>query len=480
MTAAPSGYHSLPDSRATRPLAIGTILLVLAGIVWGNSGEQLLAYLVVLAAAVLPSTLWIRMGAVGIPVFPIVALVYIPYFARPALTNSDVLPGYSNWEILRAALTVALFLLVASFPWRLLAGRTSSQRRVATDEFDPSREVQFALFGLLVGLIFHIGIISGWWSWLGSFYGLVRIVAVTFVSVALFFIGVTRAQGFLRGKAWAISVAGVLLLVLSSLGSLFLVGGIVFILAVLFGHVMVTKRIPWFIAGLVVIAVTVLHAGKGEMRDKYWESGTTYGGVSSMTQLPGFMAEWVAAGMNAIATGSYAQSAIERTSLLQMVLRVQSESPIRIDYLGGETYALLPAIVIPRFIDSDKPVSQAGMNMLNVRYGILTNEETSSTAIGWGLVAEAFANFGYMGVIGMGLLFGTLCGRLESWSRSAALISLPTLVSIAVTMVLINVEADFIQVCLTLLQSFAAVLVFLTAFRSFVVRRSPSTSSIGW
>ena len=480
MIAAPSDYQPLSDNRATRPLTIGTILLALAGFVWGNSGEQLLAYLIVLAAAVLPSALWIRMGNAGIPVFPVVALVYIPYFARPALTESDIVLSYSDWEILRAALTVALFLLAATMTWRLMARGMGLQYHVASDEIDPIREIQFASLGLVVGLIFNIGTISGWWSWLGSFYGLVRIVAVTFVSVALFFIGVTRAQGHLRGKALAMVIAGIALLVFASFGSLFLVGGVVYVLAVLFGHVLVTKRIPWLLTGLILAAVTVLHAGKADMREKYWETGTTSGGASSLMQLPAFTAEWLADGISAIATDSAGQSAIERTSLLQMILRVQRETPGRIDYLNGETYTYLPAILIPRFIDSDKPASQVGMELLNIRYGIIADDDTSSTAIGWGLVAEAYANFGYWGVIGMGLLFGAFCGRVERWSKNAAIISLSTLASIAFMMILINVEADFIQVCSTLLQSLAAVLIFLTGFRSFVVRRGPDNSNSSW
>ena len=468
------------DHQATRPLAVGIIILVLAGLIWGNSADQLIAYLVVVAAAVLPSALWIRMGSLGIPIFPIVAFVYIPYFARPALTDSDLILNYSEWEILRSALTIALFLLAATVTWRLMAGKASSQHPIAADEVDASREVKLALLGLVVGLIFHIAVISGSLTWLGSFFGLVRTISVTFVTVALFLIGITRAQGILRGKAWAMVIIGIALLIILSWSSLFLVGGAVYILAALFGYVFVAKRVPWFLVGAALVAITVLHAGKAEMRNKYWETGTNYGGITSVMQLPGLASEWIANGISAIATNSVEQSAIERTSLLQMVLRAQRDTPERIDYLNGETYALLPAILVPRFIDSDKPASQVGMDLLNRRYGLLAVDEESITAIGWGLVAEAYANFGYLGIIAMALLFGAFCGRLESWSKTAAMISLPTLLGIAVTMTLINVEADFIQVCSTLFHSVVSVLIFLSVFRSFVVQRNPTTSSATW
>ncbi|MBE0612765.1 MAG: hypothetical protein IH604_03765 [Burkholderiales bacterium] len=476
-----TSYGPYPqDRQVTRSLAIGIAVLVLAGFVWRNSADQLIAYLVVLAAAVLPSTLWIRLGSRGIPIYPIVALVYIPYFARPILTDRDLILNYSESEITRASLTVALFLLAATVTWRLMAGNAYSQRHITSNEVDASKAVQLALAGLAVGIIFHIAVISGSLAWLGSFYGLVRIIAITFVTVALFLAGVSRAQGILRGKAWGVLIIGVALLVILSWSSLFLVGGMIYMLAMLFGYVIVSKRVPWLIVALALATVTVLHAGKAEMREKYWLHNTNYGGVTSVTQLPALAVEWVAYGITAIATDSVGQSVIERASLLQMILRAQRETPARIDYLHGETYALLPAILVPRFIDSDKPASQIGMDLLNRRYGLLGFNEESVTAIGWGLVAEAYANFGYFGVIGMAFLVGAFCGRLENWSKTAAIISLPTLLSMAVTMTMINVEADFIQLCSTLSQAFAAVLIFLSVFRVFVVRRNPSTRNSSW
>jgi hypothetical protein len=117
------------------------------------------------------------------------------------------------------------------------------------------------------------------------------------------------------------------------------------------------------------------------------------------------------------------------------------------------------------------------MDLLNIHYGLLTAEDAAATAIGWGLVAEAYANFGYLGVIGIALILGALCGEFQSWSRNATIMSLPTLTSIALMMTLINVELDFIQVCSILLQSIASVLIFLAALRWFAIRRSPHTRS---
>ena len=64
-------------------------------------------------------------------------------------------------------------------------------------------------------------------------------------------------------------------------------------------------------------------------------------------------------------------------------------------------------MLVPRFINPEKQVSQYGMSLLNIRYGLQTQEETQKTAIGWGLLTESFANFGYLGVIGVGFCWGS-------------------------------------------------------------------------
>lgn len=463
-------YQELASLRAMRALATATVLLVLLGLFKANSGQQLLAYLLLLIAAMSPSVFWIRTGALGIPIFPVVSLAYIPYFAWPVMSSSEATVDFTEWEILRAAVTATLFLLSGTVAWRLTAGNLRSQLPSTPDSVDNFRVIQLLLVGLLSGVIFQIGIFSGSLYSLGSLLGLVRAVALTLATVACFLIGVTRAQGILKGNAWVAAIGGVVLLVILSWSSLLLVAGVVYLLAVVFGYVIVTKRMPWVVVGAVLAVVTVLHAGKTEMREKYWGPESGYFEVSSVLDLPALTAEWVAQGIAAITSDTGYQSPLERTGLLHMTLLVQSNTPDRIDYLRGETYSLLTSIIVPRFIDSSRPASQAGMDLLNMRYGLLTQEGTAHTAIGWGLVAEAYANFGYVGVMGFGLMLGALCGWLQSWSRNAAIMSLPTLTCIALMMILINVELDFIQVCSIILQSFAGVLLFLAAFRSFVIR----------
>jgi hypothetical protein len=109
------------------------------------------------------------------------------------------------------------------------------------------------------------------------------------------------------------------------------------------------------------------------------------------------------------------------------------------------------------------------LNLLSIRYGLQTVETTARTTIGWGLVSEAYANFGYWAVIVIGALFGAICGALMRLSVGAPPSSLPMFITIAATLVLLNVEADLSYLLTTLAQTLAAILI--VAALPFLLRR---------
>lgn len=459
-----------------RALAFVVVALVALGLLRADSVMQLFAYLVVVAAASAPSVLWVRAGALGIPVFPVIALAHIPYYALPVVSGNENIQPYSQWEVLRAALTVALYLGCATTAWALLARRRA--QRVAFDpgHDDRSNVIRLIFIGLGIGIAFQVALLSGVMGMFGSFFGLLRTVALMASTVGCFLAGVTRAQLALRGAPFVMAIAAIAANIMLAWASLFLVGGVILALAFAFGFMIVRRRIPWLLLVVVIAVVGVLHSGKGEMRAKYWIEDTNYGTGLNVLQLPAFLAEWAGYGVDAIVHGEVASNALERASMLQMVLFAQEMTPDSVDYLRGETYAMLPSILVPRFIDENKPASQVGMDLLNVRYGLLTVEGASVTAIGWGLLAEGYANFGYWGVVGVGLILGLLCGTLAWWSADKEVVSVATLMSIATMMMLINVEIDFIQVCTALLQAFGAILIFLALYGWLVIRQQRRAS----
>jgi hypothetical protein len=306
---------------------------------------------------------------------------------------------------------------------------------------------------------------------------------LTTAMAACFMLGHARAQGSVRGQKWVLAVTGLGLMILLSWATLFLVTGMTFGLAAVFGYVMTSKRVPWILLSAAFAVVFVLHAGKDSIRDKYWLPGTSFGGEISLTQVPTRIVEWVGAGLTAIVSPQESdQSIVDRASLLNLLLNVQRLTPDYLPPLEGKSYAFLPQMLIPRFIDPNKITSQEGMRLLNVYFGFQTVRQTESTAVGWGLIAEAYANFGKLGVIGVALLFGILCGSLERWSIGAPLVSLPSLLAVVTMMQMTNIELDAAAVLTALFQTSVVIMVVfwisgtLAKHRSKVLQR---TNAIG-
>jgi hypothetical protein len=113
--------------------------------------------------------------------------------------------------------------------------------------------------------------------------------------------------------------------------------------------------------------------------------------------------------------------------------------------------------------------------LLNIRFGFQTAQSASVTAIGWGLIAEAYANHGNIAAVLVGLFIGFFTGVLTRWSDGAAILSAPTLVTIAAMLILVNAEADFSYLFTNLFQGCAAILIFLIGFNTISRMRRGAT-----
>jgi hypothetical protein len=322
-----------------------------------------------------------------------------------------------------------------------------------------------------------LALASGVAGYLGTAIGVVRSIAVTLTSLACYLTGFARGSGLLTGQRWFAALAGFLLVTALSMSGLFLVGGAVNIAAALLGYVLAAKRIPWIMLGSVFAVLSILNAGKLNIRTAYWDRDSQSLKNASITQVPGMMVDWFAAGVGGTVSNALGSrqresaSLLERTSLLHMVLAVQEATPSIIPYLEGGTYALLPSMLVPRFLEPDKTESQAGLNLLSVRYGRQRAEDTYKTTLGWGMVAEAYANYGNPAVIMVGVLLGAFCGMLMRLSATAGPLSLAMLIAIASTLALCNLELDVSGLVVSMLQTYGGILLF-SALPRVVKRRS--------
>lgn len=466
--------------RAVNPRRLGYGLNIIAVclLLLSLFAQDSIAYLCVAVPALIPAFLWVGYGAFGIPVLPVVAVLFYIYYALPLLAG-NTLTIFAPSELVWAALSVGYFLIAASVAaWPFLSAARYKIKPVSGSRasryaqaikgkvfgnIGSTDELYRLIFvGLVCGFIFNLAAATNKLGFLGSFAGVVRACVVPLTYIACYLMGFARGIGAVTGPRWVAALAGFLATTVLSMSSLFLVGGVMNIAALMLGYVLGTNRIPWAGIGVAFLVLSILNAGKGSVREEYWAQDSQTVENASLTQVPILLTDWFVDGISNIGASAApnAPSLLERASLLHMVLAVQQETPRVIPFLKGTTYTMLAEMLVPRFLEPDKIESQAVLNLLSLRYGRETEESISHTTIGWGMVAEAYANYGNLAVIVVGAVFGALCGLLMRLSATAGPTSMAMLIAIASTLTFCNVESDFSYTMVTLFQTIAGVVIF--------------------
>jgi hypothetical protein len=225
------------------------------------------------------------------------------------------------------------------------------------------------------------------------------------------------------------------------------------------GYFLGGGKVPWKLAGFALIVLAILSASKGEIREKYW--GVDGGGFRDASEAVQMLSEWFAAGWNVVigvtVQESGSVSLAERASLSQMVLIVQTQSPDPIPFLDGSSYWIIPQLIVPRILSPDRPTTQEPLRRLSEHYGLLSGESLETTSIGWGLIAESFANFGYFGVLGLAILMGILTGMAQRWCGRTPVLSARGFTGLLLIIVFLAVEANMALIVTALLQSMVPV-----------------------
>lgn len=422
----------------------------------------------VVITAMFPGYLWCARRARGVPIFPLFALTYLWTYAIPLVSQHPAVIGYDDLAVLAAGLTVTLFLMLATLSWHIFA--TLPQRGLRTERvLNESRGRPF-FFAMIVGAaLFTMGTTGQWLELEAGVFSIARAMLFALATVGLFALSYQWGKGDLSPTQRFAFVGIFFFYLLTQLSTIFLVAAIVATGLVFVGYATGRRRIPlmWLLVAITMFGT--LHLGKAPMRQQYW------GGDPQPVQIwdyPGFFAKWFGHAREEINTTSSispAESIYERVSLAHLLLKVQNESPDLVAYLYGATYAIVPRLLIPRILDPEKIGAHEGTTILNVQYGIQTREATETTTIGWGLLNEAYANFGILGVAGLGLLLGAMYGWVTRITAGAPVLALRSLV--AMTFAALAVQAEFTAgvYVSALFQSLVAVLA--TGF--FLMERQP-------
>jgi hypothetical protein len=106
-----------------------------------------------------------------------------------------------------------------------------------------------------------------------------------------------------------------------------------------------------------------------------------------------------------------------------MICLVVDNTPDRLPYLDGLTYGQIPGQFVPRFFWADKPVAHISTYTLSIYYGLQRPEDTKKTTIAFGLLAEAYANFGFYGVGLLAAFFAVCLKKYGRWAQESPILS---------------------------------------------------------
>ena len=409
-------------------------LAIIAAVVFITAKESdpgLVATGVVLAlVSAYPFYFWLLGWSQGLPIWPVFALVNGITAALPIIQDPVTLEGYTPGEVVVGGMTMAGFIILGTAVWLALStGKTKPPQVVWMIARQHSERYLFGF--VLAGLVFQLNQLGGWIVFPGNTMQVVRGITIALNTMGIFVLAFYDGRGLLSRpqSLWLMLLAGVS--ALAAAAGLIMATAIVPVAMLLMGYTLGAGRIPWRACMVVFLVAAVLHPGKYAMRELYWGPERP---AFKVSMLPQFYLDWFSNGLQHIGDSVRSKetqqederpsSIFERSGNLHMLLLVQQKSPDEVPFLNGITYEPIPRLLVPRFLDSDKGFSHAGNVMLTVNYGLQSIEQTRSTSIYWGLVPEAYANFGFIGVAALAVLLGVFYAYVTRLSAGVPMTSL--------------------------------------------------------
>ena len=425
---------SLEKSQTTKLFWLIVGLLMVVAVVTADQSDPGVAAAggLLALAAVMPFYLWLLGWSHGLPIWPVFALVTGVTYALPMIQDPVNLDGYTSGEIITGGMTTVGFILLGTMIWVSLTSRTRRPPR-AVLMIEQEHSVRYLLLFVGAGLLFGVNQFTGWIQFPGNTMAVVRGITGSLSMMGLFVLAFYMGRGLLNKQSAILFVAGAVATMLMNMTSLMLAQAIVPAAMVVFGYMLGSDKVPWRVLLVIFVFMGLLHPGKYEMRARYWDPES---GVQRLTlvTLPQFYVDWLGYGLEEVGglTGlvsgpkeeDAASSIFERSGNIHMLLLVQKKTPDEVPYFDGATYAPIPRLLIPRFIDDAKGISHAGNVMLTVNYGLQTIEQTASTSIGWGLLPEAYANFGYLGIVGLAIVLAIFYALITNLTVGVPMTSL--------------------------------------------------------
>lgn len=432
------------DPQARQLSQIGYAGLVGACIWFANKLEWAdpvltITSLAMLVFGALPMIRWIGHSEETYPITEFMLLVTVPFYALPLMTGHEETQRYSEAILLQACFVVLTFQLscigghaLASKSYRRGPQREKSFWRT---EILPEERMKFTAYTLMLNSAWLF--VTNFTTWfendlVGTFRAIFFGIGIISAFIQARLWGSGRLNAFEKSLFWF----NLLFQIILTFRSLLLINGIGLLLTALAGYFTVARRVPWLPFALFLPILAILHNGKSEMRKIYWSEANEELRIDSTAE---FFLQWIEFGLPGGSQSDETTDSdrekltyglLRRASLFQMVCVAVDRIPARHDYLFPDSYTLIPALFIPRPLWPGKPSPQESVTLLSVELGLLTADQAKATSIGFGMLAEAYANHGLLCVAALGFIFGYLLRLLAISTLDCATISLPGLLRI--------------------------------------------------
>jgi hypothetical protein len=391
-----------------------------------------MATLMITIAALLPSYLWCSGQALGLPVYPMFALSFIWTYALPFVSDHPRVQSYSPQAHLFAGATVTGTIVLGTLVWYRFVSQVPKEPpyfRALTER----KGDQFFLTALSFAVLFNITNAAGWIGFLGPFYSIVRNSILGLTAISTFVMCYRLGTRSLSKRQAGVLITLLVTFMITNSLSFLLIGTASVGMIAISSYTIGRKRVPLVLICILFTVVSFLNYGKADMRGKYWFSEIQP--TVAPWEYVNLYAEWTDFSWKYLQKREAQEteedrSFTERASVAQMLLLAQKRSPEELPFLNGETYAIIPQVMVPRIFNQNRIRSQEGTHMLSVHYGLQTKEQTLITSISWGLLAEAYGNFGVWGCAGLAIALGAFYGKVTSLSINAPLLSLRSLYTV--------------------------------------------------
>jgi hypothetical protein len=477
-------------------LALESILLIFSGQPGGS------AFALISLGTCVALVIW-SSDAIGLPLLPVMVLQSLIIYGLPIAAGHDVLKSYPSDLVLRAGEEVLIFNVTMALAWK--AGRQlfppSPPVSYALQEFNRAGVAGWTRLGFtmitsatLFAVLQSLDLTDSLIASLPNGASSIVAALVSVISASGFFL-VSMTIGGNQGSVGG-STAFWFLLILNGLitaSDLLLYSAAANLITVAIGFFWSTGRVPWKYLTVTMLILSFFNTGKTTMRERYWSDDRDQASqTTTFSRIPSLYSEWIQVSYNAVIENHDADVATSSTkkqhsnknlTLLDRIDNIQNLlfviDAIDTDHvrpLYGATYSLIPPLLVPRILWPEKPRSHEGQVLLNVHFGRQDLNSTLATYIAWGLLPEAYGNFGAVaGSLAIGAVLGLCFAWIESLTARKLVVSMEGFLSLSLLMNLMNSFEMVASVLVTaIFQSFVIVVAVSIPFVQRTVNRRPN------